>query len=56
MTVVASVIHLNNKSKLFSTETITGEGVYEDARYSRIIKVADSADGSPNLKWYTRRL
>jgi hypothetical protein len=43
------VIQLNNKSELFSTETITGEGVHEDASYSRIIKVAGFADGSPNL-------
>jgi len=43
------VIQLNNKSKLFSTETITGEGVYEDVSYSRIINVPGSAGGSPNL-------
>jgi hypothetical protein len=40
---------LNNKSKLFSAETITGEGVYEDTSYSRIIEVAGSAVGSSNL-------
>jgi hypothetical protein len=40
---------LNNKYKLYSTETISGEGLYEDASYSIIIKVAGSAVGSPNL-------
>jgi hypothetical protein len=43
------VIQLNNKSELFSTETVIGEGVYEDASYSRIVQVAGSADGSPIL-------
>jgi hypothetical protein len=42
-------MQLNNKCKLFFTEAITGEGVYEDASYFRVTKVAGSAVGSPNL-------